>query len=207
MPAVSNAAVKPEIPVGLTYEEFLEWLDEDLSAEWVDGEIIVMSPAAYDHQDISDFLTVLMRIHVEDMGLGVVLSAPFQMKLSQRPSGREPDLLFVVNAQRDIVKKTHLDGAADLVVEIVSKESRGRDTVDKLEEYEEAGVREYWIVDPENEELIVHRQDAPGRYEAVRLKDGRYESTVLEGFWMEVAWLWLRPLPKIRAVLAAWAGE
>jgi len=71
-------------PPKLTYEEFLAWADEDTLAEWVDGEVVMTSPASRRHQEIADFLTSVLRSFVEQHELGVVLSAPFQMKLEQR---------------------------------------------------------------------------------------------------------------------------
>ena len=76
----------------MTYDEFLDWADEDTYAEWVDGDIIMMGPASKRHQQIADFLTKILGIYVEQCDLGTVLSAPFQMKLE---NGREPDVLFV----------------------------------------------------------------------------------------------------------------
>ncbi|RMF37961.1 MAG: Uma2 family endonuclease, partial [Chloroflexi bacterium] len=127
----------------MTYEEFLEWADEDTLAEWVDGEVVTYSPASDRHQDIADFLVSILRPFVESRQLGVIRSAPFQMKLSR--SGREPDLLFVSREHLDRLKKTYLDGPADLVVEIISPESIGRDRGEKFWEYQEAGIPEYWL--------------------------------------------------------------
>src|SRR5436853_7885944 len=105
-------------PAKMTYEEFLAQADEDVPAEWVDGEVILMSPASQRHQVLGDFLTALLRVFVEANHLGMILSAPFQMKLEKRPSGREPDLLFVATARLDLLKDMYLDGPADLAVEI-----------------------------------------------------------------------------------------
>ena len=74
----------------MTYEEFLAWADEDCHAEWVDGEVIFMSPASKKHQLIASFINSIFQHFVEAYGLGVVLIAPFQMKLGSRPSGRWP---------------------------------------------------------------------------------------------------------------------
>jgi len=135
-------------PKKMTYEEFLDWADEDTLAEWVDGEVVIYSPASDRHQDISGFLESVLRSFVEARQLGVVRSAPFQMKLEQ---GREPDLLFVADEHLDRLKETRLDGPADLVVEIISEESMGRDRGEKFYEYARGGVPEYWLLDPQQE--------------------------------------------------------
>src|SRR2546422_6750104 len=80
----------------MTYEEFLEWCDESTLAEWVDGGVILMSPVSKKHQLLATFLAALLQHFVEAKNLGLVLTAPFQMKLALRPSGREPDVIFIV---------------------------------------------------------------------------------------------------------------
>ncbi len=184
--------VPPQQQRKMTYEEFLAWADEDTLAEWEDGEVIMFSPASRRHQQISDFLISVMRAFVEQRDLGIVLSAPFQMKLAQ--SSREPDLLFVAQEHLERLKETHLDGPADLVVEIVSPESAERDRGTKFYEYEEAGIPEYWLVDPQREQAEFYRLDAQGHYRLI-LPDaeGVYRSEMLREFWLRVDWLWQPP--------------
>jgi Uma2 family endonuclease len=180
----------------VSFEEFLEWLDEDTRAEWVDGEIIIASPAGDNHQDIVDFLVAVMRPYVRRQQLGWIRSGPFVMRTVVRPSGREPDILFVVNERMNLVQKTYLDGPADLAVEIVSPESIGCDRGDKFVEYEAAGVREYWLIDPLHDRLEFYQLGTDGRYRLVLIgADGIYPSLVLPGFWLRVDWLQQIPLP------------
>jgi len=121
-------------PPKMTYEEFLAWADEDTCAEWVDGEVIMLTPAPRKHQDVAVFLIALLRHFVETHSLGAILSAPFQMKTGPDLPGREPDILFVAREHLDRLKDTYLDGPADLVVEIVSSDSRARDRGEKFYE-------------------------------------------------------------------------
>jgi len=65
----------------VSYDEFLEWADEDTRAEWVDGDIVFMSPISDTHQDIVEFFLTLLRLHVEHHEKGWVRSSTFQMKL------------------------------------------------------------------------------------------------------------------------------
>lgn len=187
-------------PGPITYEEFLEWADEDTWAEWVDHEVIFMGPPATRHQDIAAFLTTIMRSLAEERNLGKLLSAPYQMKLE---NGREPDVLFIAEAHRGRLQDVFLDGPADLVVEIVSPSSGPRDRGDKFYEYEAGGVPEYWLVDPIREELEVYRLEGE-RYRTVRPDGGIFESEVMPGFWLDEAWLWREPLPKVMDVLRQW---
>jgi Uma2 family endonuclease len=187
-----EALLEPAQPRRMTYEEFLAWADEDTLAEWVNGEVVITSPAGYKHQDIANFLLSILRAFAEAHQLGSVLSAPFQMKLER--SGREPDLLFVAREHLDRLKETYLDGPADLVVEIVSPESLGRDRGEKFYEYEQAGIPEYWLIDPQREQAEFYQLDERGRYRLIWPDAGGvYRSKVLEGFWLRVDWLWHPP--------------
>lgn len=124
------------------------------------------------------------------------------MRLPTRPSGREPDLLFVANEHANRLRPTYVDGPADLVIEIVSPDSEERDRVTKLAEYEGAGIPEYWLIDPAHQETTFYRLGADGRYSAVPIDaDGFYHPAALSGFRLRVAWLWERPLPALAEVL------
>ncbi len=205
-PSTSNESLRQRLlgvlkavdePKQMTYEEFLNWADEDTLAEWVSGDVIMTSPASSRHQDISDFLTSILRSFVEEQKMGKIRSAPFQMKVGD--SGREPDLMFIAQANIKRLKETYLDGPADLVVEIISPESLGRDRGDKFYEYEAAGIPEYWLVDPLREQVEFYRLDSQGHYQLIRPDDeGVYTSEVLTGLHLPVAWLWKPP-----AVIAA----
>jgi Uma2 family endonuclease len=186
----------------VTYEEFLRWADEDTLAEWVEGKVILLDPPPWRHQDIAGFLGGIMRPFVEQHDLGIVLGAPFQMRLAH--SGREPDLLFLAKGHMDRLQDTYLDGPADLVVEIVSPESIGRDRGHKFYEYEEAGIPEYWLIDPDTERVEFYRLGPHGRYRLVALEEEeQYCSSLLPGFCFETNWLWQDPLPPVLGVLGA----
>jgi Uma2 family endonuclease len=186
----------------MSYEEFLDWCDEDTLAEWVDGYVVMTSPASEPHQALVDFFVQILGIYVQQRDLGRVLSAPFQMKLSAARSGREPDLIFIAQENLGRLKKTYLDGPADLAIEVVSAESRLRDRGEKLAEYEMAGVREYWLFDPEEQRTDFYVLAADGRYERRRADaQGVYRSEVIPGFWLKEEWLWQDPPPKALAIL------
>jgi Uma2 family endonuclease len=176
----------------MTYEEFLAWADEDTLAEWVNGEVVMTSPASDRHQDIADFLTSVMRVYVRVRDLGMVRSAPFQMKLE---NGREPDLIFVRQENLGRFRETYLDGPADLAIEIISPESETRDRGAKYAEYARGGVSEYWLIDPV-EQWADFYQLRQGHYVTVLSgKEGKYVSAQMTGFWLQVEWLWQDPLP------------
>ena len=69
-------------PPYMSYEQFLDWADEDTLAEWVDGVVEMTSPASVIHQDIAVFLSTVVNSYVEAFDLGKVIPPPFQMKLA-----------------------------------------------------------------------------------------------------------------------------
>ncbi|GIV17618.1 MAG: restriction endonuclease [Armatimonadota bacterium] len=184
----------PSGKVKISYEQFLEQIDEDTLAEWVDGEVVYLSPARLEHQDIAGFLNALIRAFVQRHELGRVVSAPFQMRLLRSERGREPDLIFVANQNLHRLHDTHLEGGADLVVEITSPESLLRDRGEKYAEYELEGIPEYWIINPDERRVDFFVLGADGRYERRREDaEGVYHSEVLKGLRLPVRWLWERP--------------
>ncbi len=187
----------------MTYEEFLAWADEDTTAEWVNGEVVMTSPASNVHQDLADFLVSLMRLFTQSRDLGIVCSTPFQMKLK---NGREPDLLFLKREHLERLKPTYLDGPADLVVEIISPESASRDRGEKFYEYATGGVPEYWLLDPQNQRAEFYQLEEGYYIQQFSGQTGRYTSAVLPGFWVEAAWFWQDPLPSPMRVLAEIVG-
>ena len=191
--------IPPESP--LSFEAFLEWCEDTTRAEWVRGEVIVMSPASKRHQELCDFLTSVLRIYTETKGLGLVLSAPFLMRLGEVPSGREPDVLFLKAEHLARFTDMYLEGPADLVVEVISEESIGRDRGDKFVEYEGAGIPEYWLIDPIRHQVEFYRLDGEGRYATVQPEGGVYRSEALADFWFRVDWLWEDPLPRVLDVV------
>ena len=109
----------------MTFKQFLEWVDEDDYAEWVEGRVVFKGTESASHQDLLGFLSCLLGWFVEDHATGEILSNPFLMKLPN--SGRAPDLLFVSQENLPRLKVYYLDGPADLATEIVSPESVLRD--------------------------------------------------------------------------------
>lgn len=187
-------------PPRMTFEEFLDWLDEDTWAEWVDGEVIVHSPAADDHQDIVGFLGSILRLWVEHSDLGIVLMAPFLVKMPKR--GREPDLMVILKPNTIRLRDTYLDGPADLIVEILSPESAARDRGDKYFEYEAAGVPEYWLLNPMRQWAEIYQLGADGAYAPAFVgRSGVYHSAMLPGLWLRIEWLWQQPLPPVIDIL------
>lgn len=188
----------------MTYEEFLEYAD-GMHAEWVGGEIITLMPASRVHQNVADFILIILRFFVEYQRLGMVISAPFQMKSGTDLPGREPDVMFVSNENLSRLHANYLEGPADLAVEVVCTESRERDRGAKYYEYETAGVREYWLIDPLRKQAEFYQLGDDSVYHLVSVgEDEIYRSAVLNGLWLKVSWLWEDTMPPVRAVLDMW---
>jgi Uma2 family endonuclease len=191
------------VPGRMTEEEFENWcrtIDEKARVEWVDGEVIVMSPVNYDHADLNHWLSIVLGTFVGHFELGVVLGPEFFVRFAKQRRRRLPDILFVQESRRDLIRRTYLDGAPDLAIEIVSPDSVARDREEKYAEYRTVGVREYWVIDPATQLLSVYSLDQDGEYNHVDEKDGIIRSTVLPGFFLRTSWLWRTSRPKIRSV-------
>lgn len=167
-----------------------------LHAEWVDGVVIKMSPVAFRHFQIVRFITMLLTAYLEKTHEGEVAGEPFVMKLWPEKRGREPDIFVVTTANLDRLKKTYLEGPADLVIEVVSEESIERDRGTKFQEYETGGVREYWIVDPVHKETLFYILGDEKTYVPNQPdENGIYTSYVLPQLCFKVNLMLQTPVP------------
>ena len=180
----------------MTEEEFVAWCDEDIKAEYVDGEVIVYTPVSRRHDELTWLLGTLLKLFVEKNELGSIHGPGLQVRL-RAGLRRVPDLVFISRETRDILQDAHVEGAPDLIVEIVSPDSEERDWREKYWDYERAGVKEYWVIDPYSETMAMYRLGEEGRYHRVELKEGIYRSEAVTGFWLRPEWLWQDPLPNV----------
>ncbi len=203
--AVLDAPAASKPPARMTYEEFLAWADEDTRAEWVNGEVVFMGQVSKLHQEVGAFLFPIIKFFVEAYELGILFYESFQMKTGGDLPGRLPDILYVAKDNLARVKENCLEGPADLVIEIISAESRSRDRGEKFYEYEQGGVREYWLIDPLRKQAEFYQLGDDGIYRMVAPdSEGKYYSVVLTGLWLKVDWLWQNPLPTSLSVLKEW---
>ncbi len=189
----------------ISYRKFLEWNGTEGWFEWIDGEVLKMSNPSLRHQQLSRFLTSTLQFWAEQKNLGEIIPAPFQIKMDFRPSGRQPDIIFVATDNLHRLKKQYVDGTADLVIEIVSPESFYRDNDLKFEEYEKAGVKEYWIIDYRMRTANFYGFDENNKYKMLPISaDGIFESRAVEGLWIKTDWFWQEELPNLMDVLKEW---
>lgn len=191
-----------EIPTELsrrraTYEEYQALSQSSRLVEWVEGEIIEHMPPTITHQDLASYLTTLLRLFVDFLGLGKVMAAPTEMRCRPEGNAREPDVVFVAREHLTrVANDRRIEGPADVVIEIVSADSVARDLDEKFVEYQECGVPEYWVIDPrpDRRRAFFYQRDAQGRFELIKPEAGGiYRSRLIPGFWLKVEWLWEKP--------------
>jgi len=126
---------------------FREWLRDDIKAEFINGEVIKHSPVKHRHLDATANLMTLLRVYVHLNNLGAVDSEKALVGLTR--NDYEPDICFWRSETADSFEDDQMEHPApDLIVEILSKSTTGRDRGVKFEDYAAHGVQEYWIIDP-----------------------------------------------------------
>lgn len=147
------------------------------------------------HQDIRLYLAVMFKTFVEMTDAGMVRDAPYEVLLGP---GQfiEPDLIFIASSSYDRLHDAYFEGAPDLVLEVLTEESTAEDRGEKFVQYEKAGVREYWLIDPLRELVNLYILGQNDRYDEVRPDTaGRMRSRLLKGFMVDTDRLWKRVLP------------
>jgi Uma2 family endonuclease len=188
----------------MSHEEFLG-LGAGVHGDWIDGRVRLQARAETErHSQVLRFTSALMQAHAEAKQGGEVL-IHFQMRPAPHLPSREVDLLYLAPDCRGRLRERFVDGPADLVVEVVSDESRRRDREQKVREYEAGGVRECWLIDTALEQADLYRLDAGGRYAQVAA--GRYamlRSEVIPGMWFRAEWFWDDTMPLMTDVRKEW---
>ncbi len=159
---MKGIATIPKVPS--TAVDVFRLLPKGTRAEVLNNVLYMSPPPLYEHQQLSMKISNQIGPWVEKMNLGVLIAAPFDVYLEEQMSAVQPDLLFISNKNKKIIKDDgYAHGAPDLIIEILSK-NEDRDRKMKKEVYEKAGVREYFIIDPRTKMI-----------EAYSLKGKKYE--------------------------------
>ncbi|HEU4453127.1 MAG TPA: Uma2 family endonuclease [Longimicrobium sp.] len=188
----------------MSYEEFLG-LGAGVHGDWIDGRVRLQERAETErHSKVLRFTSSLMQVYAESRHGGEVLIL-FQMRPRSDLPSREVDLLYLGPDCRARLRDHFVDGPADLVVEVVSDESRRRDREQKLREYEWGGVRECWLIDTVLEQADLYRLDAGGRYrQAASGRHAVLRSEAVPGMWFRAEWFWDRTMPRMMDVTQQW---
>lgn len=150
----SMPALQPQLQI-TTLEQY-ETLPEDARAEVFDGQIYYMASPSQEHQIISMELSTLLNTYLKSKkGTCRVFHAPFDVKLNDAPlTIVQPDLMIVCDKNK--LDEKRCNGAPDFIIEIVSPGNPSDDYIRKPFYYKNAGVREYWIVDPRRKTVTVN---------------------------------------------------
>lgn len=150
----SMPALQPQLQI-ITLEQY-ETLPEDARAEVFDGQIYYMASPSQEHQIISMELSTLLNTYLKSKkGTCRVFHAPFDVKLNDAPlTIVQPDLMIVCDKNK--LDEKRCNGAPDFIIEIVSPSNPSDDYIRKPFYYKNAGVREYWIVDPRRKTVTVN---------------------------------------------------
>jgi Uma2 family endonuclease len=161
-----------------TYEEWLRLPDDGKRYEIVEGELFVTPAPDEEHQEAVGTFYFLLRSYLEAKPIGKCYVAPFDVKLAE-DTVVEPDILFVSKERLDIVTRRGLTAAPDLVVEVLSDTTRRRDLGPKREAYARHGVREYWIVDPDDRCISVYVLDHGNLVKQIEATSGEVASPLV----------------------------
>ena len=148
----------------LTYADYLETADDE-RYELLSGALVRFPSSREIHQYILGRLFLRLGAFIYGRNLGKVYCSPFDVVLSDTDVV-QPDLLFVSNGRESIITPENIQGAPDLVVEILSPATAARDRTLKLDLYARHGVQEYWIVDPDAKTIML-LQRGESRFEVV----------------------------------------
>jgi Uma2 family endonuclease len=160
----------PPRSVKLTYDDFLQFPDDGMRHELIDGEHFVTPSPNPRHQRILGSLFLEIGNHLKTHPIGEVFFAPLDVVMSN-VDVVEPDLLYMSRERAaEVLVPEHVRGVPELVVEIASKSTRKRDETIKRALYERAGVSEYWLVDPEIDVVRVYRNSADGFSRPIELR-------------------------------------
>lgn len=171
----------------LTYEDFAEFPEDGMRHEILDGEHYMSPAPSTAHQRVAMRLSAILWTHCQRARAGEVFAAPFDVLLSAHDIV-EPDLIFISAARAGILTDKNIEGAPDLLVEIVSPGTGKRDETLKRQRYEALGVAEYWLIHPDQQWVRVYRRAAAGYEIAAQLGGGDTLTTpLLPGLAIAVA--------------------
>ena len=151
----------------LTYDDLVRMPNDGLRHEIIDGVHYVTPSPVLRHQTLVKRLLTAIEVYLEvHDGIGEVFGSPVDAVLTKWDVV-VPDLVFVAADQRDILTEPNIQGAPALVVEVLSPGTRTRDLGVKKALFDRNGVREYWIVDPNADTVMIHRRAADGAFPKV----------------------------------------
>lgn len=182
-----------------TEEDFFLYAPEKRYCEFIDGVVYMPSPVSLRHQELVLFWAALLDGFCGDRGGERVAMGPAVLRVAP-DRDLEPDVFVVPVGAEPMPPNGLAMGEAVLVVEVLSPGNRSHDLTRKAAVYRDAKIPEIVFVDDRDKVLIVHRL-AGDDYETARIAEGRWESSAVPGFWLDVSWLRDDPLPRARRLI------
>lgn len=176
--------------IKFTYEDYKNLPESETKRyELLGGELVMVpSPSTY-HQRVSRRLAFVLESFVRERRLGEVFDAPLDVVLGKEDEREvvQPDIFFIFKERAEIITEEEIQGAPDLVIEIISLGTEDRDRHYKKTVYARHGVKEYWIVDPKSKMVEVYRLGEEG-FELVKAykADEVLESPLLSGLEVDL---------------------
>ena len=168
-----------------TYDDYLKTPD-DKRYELIEGELYMTPSPITNHQRISGRIEFELRKFVAENDCGEVFDAPYDVYFDDE-NVVQPDILFISKDRLNIIGDKNLQGAPDLVIEILSESNAYRDLIQKKKLYARHGVQEYWIVVPGEKTIDIHiLKDKTYQLYQTLGEDEILESPILKGFKMEL---------------------
>ncbi len=174
------------VDIRLTYDDYCLLPNDGKRYEIIDGELFVTPSPRRSHQKVVGNLYYYLTHYIKTQQLGEVYVAPFDVVFS-RFDVVEPDILYISAARASVLTDKNVQGAPDLVVEVLSETTAEVDRTTKLKLYARFGVQEYWIIDPEGPSAEVYGRK--GRLFELITKlgaDGNLASPLFPGFSLPV---------------------
>lgn len=147
----------------LTYRDLQQLPQDGKQYELIDGEVYMTPSPNWRHQQIVGNLYMALRAFIDAGGLGKVCVAPMDVVLEDR-TALQPDLLFIRADRLAVTRSGHVEGAPDLVIEVLSPSTASFDRETKLQVYARTGVPEIWYVNPDSEIVEILNLGADRRY-------------------------------------------
>jgi Uma2 family endonuclease len=170
----------------LTYEDLLQTPEGDGKRYEIIGGVLVASASPQKrHSWLVNLLTFEMRSFARARGIGEVFAAPIDVKLTPYDDV-VPDIFYLSSDRLYLFQDRFVDGPSDLVVEVLSPSTRGRDLREKFQLYARTGVLEYWVVDVDAADLTVYALTASGSFEQLPWEEDRLPTRVLAGFELDL---------------------
>ncbi len=181
----------------VAFDEFCVLVADGKKADLIDGVIYMASPDSRRANELTGLLFGIIDGYISTRGLGgrVYLNRfAFQLNRWNAP---EPDVAYVSQERLHLIREGRMDGAPDIAVEIVTRDSRERDYVTKRRLYEQHGLGEYWLVDAIQRKVDFLRLNDERQYEdAAPGGTPRFESRQIPGLWIETDWLTSDEVPR-----------